>query len=445
MDKSNLLSRIREAGVIGAGGAGFPTYKKLEAQVEYIIANGAECEPLLYKDRESILREIELLFRGLEIMRELTGADKTIIALKEKNRDIAQKYKTEAVKLNIEFFIYKDVYPAGDEYVLIYEIAGRRVPPGGLPFQIGCIVDNTETIINIAKAADDIPVTDKYVTITGAVKNPITVLAPVGISYQECIDLAGGVLVDNPALILGGVMMGKVDFDFTKPLSKTIGGIIVLPTDHYLIKKYTTAREAYTRIGHGQCDQCSQCTELCPRYILGYPVEPHKVMRNLLLTGQAKQHYSMWAQYCVECNVCSMIACPEDLDPKNICADAKGYLREQGLSRSEKELDMLFRDVHPMRKAREVPINTVYRRLGINEYDRPAYFNNVQALPSKVIIPLDTHIGKNARAIVKTGDSVKKGQLIADVPMEALGCPAHASIDGTVEKIDHLGIYIKQR
>jgi len=443
MDNNNLLSRIREAGVIGAGGAGFPTYKKLEAQVEYIIANGAECEPLLYKDRESMLREIELLFRGLEIMRKLTGAGKTIIALKEKNRDIAQKYNTEAAKLNIEFFIYKDVYPAGDEYVLIYEITGRRVPPGGLPFQIGCVVNNTETIINIAKAADGIPVTDKYVTITGAVKNPMTVLAPVGISYQECIDLVGGASVNNPMIVLGGVMMGKVESDFTKPLSKTIGGIIVLPADHYLIKKYTTAREAYTRIGHGQCDQCSQCTELCPRYILGYPVEPHKVMRNLLLTGQAKQRASMWAQYCVECNVCTMIACPEGLDPKNICADAKGYLREQGITRSEVELEMLFRDVHPMRSAREVPITTVYRRLGINEYDRPAYFKDVNIIPGQVCIPLNSHIGKNAEALVKVGESVSRGQNIADVPKEALGCPVHASVDGTIIKIDQSGIYIK--
>jgi Na+-translocating ferredoxin:NAD+ oxidoreductase RnfC subunit len=443
MNRNELLIKIRTAGVIGAGGAGFPTYKKLDTKADTIIANGAECEPLLHKDRASMLREMELLFAGLKIMKHITGAEKVFIAIKEKNKEIALKYENDARKKGFEFFIYGDVYPAGDEVVLIYEITGRRVPPGGLPFQIGCVVDNTETIINVAKAVADIPVTEKYVTINGEVKLPMTVSIPVGASINDCIELAGGATTHNPAVIIGGVMMGKLENNLSRPINKTEGGIIVLDNEHYLIRHYKTKSETYQRVGHGQCDQCSQCTELCPRYILGYPIEPHKVMRNLLFTGKQKDRDSLWAQYCVECNVCTLIACPEGLDPKNICVDAKQLLKERGLSRNDDELKAIFRDVHPFRSAREVPIETVYRRLGLSAYQKKiAEFKNIETPVSKIIIPLDSHIGVNANPTVKIGETVRKGQLIGNIPENELGCPVHASIDGVVEKIDQLGIHI---
>lgn len=445
MDRTALIKKIRDAGIIGAGGAGFPTYKKLDAQVEHIIANGAECEPLLYKDRETMLQEGKALFRGLEIMQQITGAQKVTIALKEKNRDIAQVYADMARQHGYEFFIYKDVYPAGDEYILVYEITGKRIPPGGIPLQVGAVVDNVETIVNIAHAVDDDrPVVDKFVSITGAVQNAISLRVPVGISIGECLELAGGVTIPNPAVLTGGVMMGSVEFDLQKPVSKTLGGLIVLPDDHYLVRKKTIPRETYTRIGHGQCDQCSLCTEMCPRYILGYPIEPHKVMRTLLLTGEAKERASLWAQYCCECNVCTLIACPEGLDPKNICVDAKQLLREKGLSRSEEELEFLFRDVHPAREGREVPIPTIYRRLGLTEYDRPAKFTDIVVEPTKVMLPLNSHIGAPAEPLVQTGQTVQKGQRIADVPQGQLGSPVHASIDGRVTAISKQMIVIER-
>ncbi|MGD9489124.1 MAG: 4Fe-4S dicluster domain-containing protein, partial [Calditrichaceae bacterium] len=309
-EKKQILDKIRLAGVVGAGGAGFPTYKKLDASVEHIIANGAECEPLLYKDREVMLREQDALFNGLLHMQKLTGAEKVTIVVKKKNSDLVEMLRPQADKLGFQIFVYDDVYPAGDEYVLVYEITGRRIPPGGIPLQVGCLVDNVETIINIAHAIEGRTLTEKYITITGAVKNAITTKVPIGTSFKDCIEAAGGLTVDNPAVITGGVMMGKVEFDLSLPVSKTNGGLIVFPDDHYLIKRKTASKESYTRIGHGQCDQCSMCTELCPRYIMGYPIEPHKVMRNLLMTGEAKERMSLWAQYCCECNVCSYIACP---------------------------------------------------------------------------------------------------------------------------------------
>ena len=444
-DRQSILDKIRRAGVIGAGGAGFPTYKKLDAQVEHIIANGAECEPLLYKDRAVMLEEQEALFRGLEIMQQLTGARQVTIAVKEKNRDVAERLAQGAKKRGYELFIYEDVYPAGDEYVLVYEITGQRIPPGGIPLQVGCVVDNTETIVNIARAVDGQPVLTKYVTVTGEVQKAVTTIVPVGTSFQDCINLAGGLTTDNPVVLTGGVMMGGVETDLSAPLSKTNGGIIVLPADHYLVKRKTASKETYTRIGHGQCDQCSLCTELCPRYTLGYPIEPHKVMRTLLMTGEAKERGSLWAQYCCECNICSFIACPEGLDPKNICVDSKQILREKQLGRTKEELEVLFRDVHPTRKAREVPITTVYRRLGLTPYDRHAHFESNGFSPFEVVVPIDSHVGQPAKPLVKVGDRVSKGDVIAEVDGDALGTPAHASIDGEVTMIEARGVHIKKK
>jgi len=407
-----------------------------------VIANGAECEPLLYKDREVMRQERAAFFRGLSIMRELTGARHVTIAVKHKNQDVAEAFRTEAEAAGFEIFIYEDVYPAGDEYVLVYEITGRQIPPGGIPLAVGCVVDNVETIINVAYAVDGRPVTDKFLTIAGAVNKPLTTVVPVGTSIRECLQLAGGCTVDDPVVLTGGVMMGGVAQELSEPVAKNMGGLIALPADHYLIRRKTAAKETYTRIGHGQCDQCSFCTELCPRYVLGYPIQPHRVMRTLLMTGEAKARGSLWAQYCCECNICSLIACPEQLDPKNICVDAKALLRQNKLGRTEDELQVLCTTAHPARKGREIPIETLYSRLGLKPYDRKAEFTRVDWRPRTVTIPLAAHIGTPAKPIVQVGALVKRGDVIATVEPTQLGCPVHASIDGRVASIGPRSIQI---
>ena len=434
--KRDILRQIRDAGVIGAGGAGFPTYKKLDAQVEHVIANGAECEPLLQKDRESMLQDQEAFFRGLDIMRELTGAGTVTVAVKKKNEDVIDRFQSDLAAHRVESLVYPNVYPAGDEYILVFEITGRLIPPGGIPLQVGAVVDNVETIINIAHALAGRPVTDKYLTICGAVREPVTTIVPVGTSIADCLKLAGGCEVDDPVILTGGLMMGGVTTDPSLPVSKNMGGIIPLPRNHHLAMRKSQSQETYTRVGHGQCDQCSFCTELCPRYIMGYPIEPHKVMRTLLMTGEAKERGSLWAQYCCECNVCSYIACPESLDPKNICVDAKKILRENKLGRTESELEVLFRDPHPARKGREIPIPTLITRLGLKPYDRKAEFKRFEGWqPSRVTIPLNSHIGAPAEPVVGQGDRVRRGDLIATVGEQQLGCPVHASIDGRVTAV----------
>ena len=441
-ERGQLLERIRQAGVVGAGGAGFPTYRKLDARVEHVIANGAECEPLLYKDRTVMLEEAEPFIEGLALMQEITGAATVTICVKQKNADLIGVLQPLMDRHGFQSLIYPDVYPAGDEYVLVHAVAGRLIPPGGLPLDVGCVVDNVETIVNVAKAAKGIPVFEKWLTVTGEVRNPQTIKVPLGTSFRACIEQAGGLTCSDPVILTGGVMMGGWSRDLDAPVTKTIGGLIVLPADHYLVQRKTAPREAYTRVGHGQCDQCSLCTELCPRYLMGYPIEPHKVMRNLLMTGEAKARLSLWAQFCCECNICSLVACPEQLDPKNMCVDAKALLKETGMRRAGAELEQLTRGLHPAREGREIPIRTLYTRLGLNPYDRAAYYVEATFAPASVEIPLSQHIGAPGRATVAVGESVRAGDVVGMPGTDQLGCPVHAGISGRVTAVSETSVVI---
>ncbi len=435
MNKTVLLNKIREAGVVGAGGGGFPAHRKLTASVDHIIANGVECEPLLYKDREVMLRETQRLMHGLEIVRELTGASHITIAIKNKNKDAAELIKPLADRKGYDIFITKNVYPAGDEYILVYDITGRRIPPNGIPLMAGCLVNNVETLVNISYASEDTPVTEKFITVSGSVKNPVTVKVPVGTSFKACITLAGGFTTETPVALTGGVMMGGIEIDFSRPVTKTLGGLIILPSDHTLVVRKSAPQKVYNKTGHSTCDQCSLCTQLCPRYILGYPIQPHLVMRALQMSGDAKETLNMWASACCECNVCSLFACPEKLDPKNICADNKARLGGQKKGFTKAQMEEAFRDVHPAREGREIPISSLYLRLGLKPYDRKAEYNALNTRIAQVNIPLKYNFGNAAAPVVKTGEHVKAGEVIASSEENDFGVPVHSSIDGIVKSI----------
>ncbi len=443
MTKAEILNKIREAGVIGAGGGGFPAHKKIEANVEHIIANGVECEPLLYKDREVMLRETDKMLHGLEIVKELTGAKKVTIAIKEKNRDASEIIKSLATPKGFEIFITKNVYPAGDEYILVYEITGRRIPPNGIPLMVGCVVNNVETLVNISNAVESKSVTEKFLTITGAVKNPVTTSVPIGTSFQDCINLAGGFTTSDPVALTGGVMMGGVETDFSRPVTKTLGGLIILPSDHTLVVRKSSPQKVYNKTGHSTCDQCSFCTQLCPRYILGYPIQPHLVMRALQITGEAKDTLNLWAASCCECNVCSLFACPEKLDPKNICTDIKLRLKEEKEGFTKEQMEEAFRNVHPAREGREIPITNLYQRLGLKSYDRKADFKTFDKNTiTELLIPLKYNFGQAAKPKVKVGSKVKAGEMIASTDENDLSVPVHSAINGIVKAISEKEILI---
>jgi Na+-translocating ferredoxin:NAD+ oxidoreductase RnfC subunit len=435
---SKTAEYIKAAGVVGAGGAGFPTHVKAEAQAEDVIANGAECEPLLQKDREVMKAFPEEVLKGLSIMAEATGAKRATMALKKKHADLVEDF-TRRLKDDPQTVLLTlgDFYPAGDEYSLVYDATGRLIPPGGIPLQVGTVVNNVESLLNIHHASEGRPVTETYLTVAGAVKRPCTLKLPIGATFAQAIECAGGATVPDIAILNGGAMMGKVTEDLQSVVDKTSGGLIVLPKDHSTIVNKTKPREQYSRIGRSACDQCSFCTQFCPRYLLGYNIEPHRVMRSLSFAKDKSNILSEWALLCCECSLCSLYACPENLDPKNVCVSGKGDLRDAGITWPNAKLNTgKPPEVHSLREYRKVPIDRLTKRLGLADYKADAPLIDAGIDFPKVRIPLKQHVGAPAQAKVQVGDRVKKGDVLGEPEAGALGAVIHASIDGTVKSVD---------
>ena len=437
-DFSAEFSRnLRTAGIVGAGGAGFPSYVKAQGKAEFALVNAAECEPLLKKDQKILEYFPEKVFDGLELLMKAAGASRGIIGIKKKHEKIIPRLEEIAKsRKNISVLKLGDYYPAGDEQCLVYEATGRVVPPGGIPLEVGCVVSNVETLYNAAFAPR--PVTETFITVNGAVKKPATFRVPVGITWREAVDLCGGFTVKAPAYIDGGPMVGKVQTDFDLPVVKASAGIIVLPKDHPLLVKKAQGRPTFTRIGRSACDQCSFCTEFCPRYLLGHNVQPHRVMRTMLFSGGPEHKlHSQYGLLCCECSLCSLYSCPEGLHPREACVAAKADLREQKLGFKNSQLNTGKQpEVHPVRDFRKVPVSKLVKRLGLTDYNKDAPWSDEVYKPSRVRLLMSQHIGAPCVPSVKEGQRVEKGAVVGDVPADKLGCPVHASISGTVGKVN---------
>ncbi|TAK67459.1 MAG: NADH dehydrogenase subunit [Bacteroidetes bacterium] len=429
-----MFEQIQNAGVVGAGGAGFPAHVKAGASVDTIIANGAECEPLIHKDFELMVNYPERVVHGVALLMESTGAKQGIIGVKEKNKRAIEALTSVLPannSQNIKLHLLGDFYPSGDEYILVYEATRRLIPPQGIPLNVGIVVNNVETLYNVSFASQGIPVTEKFITVAGAVKYATSLKVPIGMSYREAIELAGGTTVKDFGVFVGGIMMGKLEFNLDLPITKTTAGFIVLPTEHTLITRKSQPEKSMHRIGKSACDQCSYCTELCPRYILGYDVQPHKVMRSLGFSTTGENIWNQYAQLCCACGLCTLYACPESLFPKEACDKGKRDLKEQGIKWSGN----MEVEPHPMYEGRRTPLKQLMQRLGVSEYDHASEFYNSQINAGRVEILLTQHVGAPAQASVQVGDQVQKGQCIAEVPEGKLGANIHSSIDGIVKSV----------
>jgi len=428
---SALSQQLRSGGVVGAGGAGFPAYVKAEARAEFVLANGAECEPLLLKDYEIMKAHPAEIVAGMRRMMEATGASRGKFGVKEKNRAAAAAIEGQIGGAPIDMVLLGDFYPSGDEYELVYLATGRLIPAAGIPLQVGCVVSNVETLYNVELAACGEPVTRKFLSVGGAVRQPKSFWVPLGVTLREVLDLAGGPEMEPYAVFVSGLMMGTLTFDLDQVVTKTTAGLIVLPRDHYLVTRRDRSLESMNRIGKSACDQCSYCTEFCPRYLLGYEVQPHKVMRSLGFTASGKDLWNQWAELCCACGLCTLYACPEDLYPKEACDQSKQDMRAAGI----KFVQQKPVRVHPMKEGRRVPQAMLRKRLKVEEYERETPFEPLDYEPARVRLPLKQHAGQPAVPVVKEGRRVKRGDVIARVPEGQLGADVHASIGGKVQRI----------
>lgn len=430
----SLVEQVWRAGVVGAGGAGFPTWKKIDARVETVIVNGAECEPLLRNDQQVMASRPVEVVRGLALTMAATGASRGVIALKKKYAAaIAVLQKEITGRSDISLHLLESVYPAGDEFVLVYEVTGKVIPPGEIPLQAGVLVSNVETFVNIASAERGEPVISRCLTVTGAVREPKTLVLPVGTPLRAAVDLAGGPAVDDWMIVIGGPMMGEVVSDPGRPLTKTTSAVIVLPAGHPVVTRKTAALDLDLRKIQSVCCQCDYCTLVCPRALLGHNFKPHIVMRQIAmgLPFPGLPGVTAAAQ-CCNCDLCGIYSCPMNLPIGRLNKYVTGRMKEWNWAPPPPRE---FYRALPRREYSLIPVSRLTSRLGLADYDRPAPPGETDYSPPRVEIPLQQHIGRPAEPVVKKNQQVKAGDLIADIERSALGARVHASITGTVEKV----------
>lgn len=436
-----LLEEIKAAGIVGCGGAGFPTHAKLNCQVEYLIINAAECEPLLRTDRYLMKHRPKDLVQAVASVGQLTQAKHMIIGLKKTyHKEIASlKEAIQELHSPVTLFELDNYYPAGDEQMLVCDVTGRTVPPSGIPLNVGAVVSNVASMIGIYEASQGIAFTEKYLTVTGEVHHPVIVKAPLGTSIAECIQLAGGTKSDAFHVLIGGPMMGKLykkeELDQLY-VTKTTSGIVIVPDDTRLVTSREMPLQRVLRMARISCIQCQTCTSMCPRYLSGHDLAPHKIMRAMAysenLTQTMETQVVKEAMICSECGLCEVYACPMGLSPRRINQMLKGEYRKAGI-RYEKTKEQYqqrkerpFRKVNSKRLAMRLDVETYY------DYDIDEL---VIAKPREVTISVAQHIGAPGEIQVQIGDTVEIGTILGKIPEGKLGANVHSSIPGKVKQI----------
>lgn len=434
-----LSGILRQSGIVGAGGAGFPTYAKLDKRADTIIMNCAECEPLLKLHRQLLERNACEIVKTFHLLAKCVGAREAVIGIKK-------AYKKTIAALNgcieeypeIRLGLLDEVYPAGDEVVLIYEATGKIVPPGGLPIESGVAVFNVETVYNIYRAAMlGRPVEDKLVSIVGEVEHPVTVRLPLGCTIEEAVHQAGEITVKNPVFFIGGPMMG-FEGSGALPVTKTTNAVLVLPEEHLIIQRKRRKASIDLKRAAAACCQCTMCTDLCPRHLLGHPIEPHKFMRAATCKDIQDTDIFLNTMFCSSCGLCENYSCMQGLSPRSLISDYKAGLRAHGIKPPKAEAAPAAEE-RPYRKA---PMQRLMARLDLTKYDTPAPLTERKGEIKKVKLMCSQHIGAPAIPIVKETDTVEKGRMIAK-PAEGLSVAVHASISGKVVEVTQKYVIIQ--
>lgn len=430
MNLTDLSTFMRENGIVGAGGAGFPSYAKLNTKADTIILNCAECEPLLRLHRQLLAQKSFEILTALDEVAQAVGAERIIIAIKG-----SYTSTIEAVKASLPSFpkaeigILQDVYPAGDEVVAIYGVTGRIVPPGRLPIEVGCIVYNVETMYNLYRALKEKkPVTHKYVTVGGAVRSPSTFRVPLGMTFDEVVALAGGPAIEDYAYISGGPMTGRLGSGLDT-VNKTTNAILVLPQDHYVVMKRKTPVTISMKRAMSSCCQCQMCTDSCSRHLLGYPIQPHLFMRSATSGVTKDLTPYLNTAFCSQCGVCEMYACGQGLSPRTLIGEFKRSMSKNAIKPPQ---DIVPEGVNPDRDYRRISMSRLRARLGLERYNHKAPIMPDTITPAKVRIAMSQHIGAPAVPAVSVGDTVTEGQVIAGTESSKLGVNIHSSITGRV-------------
>lgn len=297
MSKEEIREAVKEAGIIGLGGAGFPTHVKLkpkdDKKIDYVIVNGSECEPYITSDYRLMLEEPEKVIGGLKILLRLFENAKGIIAIEDNKKDVIDKFRElTAGEQNIEVKSLKAKYPQGGERQLVYTTTGRKLNSKKLPADVGCIVNNVGTVAAIYMAvAETTPLTHTIVTVSGdAVANPQNFRVPLGMNFSEIIEAAGGFKMQPKKLVFGGPMMGTAMYTYNVPVTKTTSALLAFVEDEAAVVE-------------SACIRCGKCHQHCPLNLM--PIG----LQMASLHNEYEKFEKMDGMECCGCGCCSYV-CP---------------------------------------------------------------------------------------------------------------------------------------
>ena len=325
-DKKSLVDAVKNAGIVGLGGAGFPTYVKLDVdpeRIEYLIINGAECEPYVTSDTVTMLTRTDDMVIALKALNRYLGVKNVIIGVENNNKKAAESMKQMAASISdfsIKVQSLPAVYPQGGEKVLVYHTTGRKIASDKLPIDVGCIVLNCTTVATIgAYLRTGMPLVEKCVTVEGgAVKHPQNVIAPIGTSLKELFDFCGG-LTEQPAkLIYGGPMMGITVPDTDASVVKNTNAVLALTEKEARLPK-TTA-----------CIRCGACVNTCPFGLAPVSIAEAYAKNDAVMLNE----YAV--QSCMECGCCSFV-CPANRPLVQLNKLAKQFLKEETKKEADKK------------------------------------------------------------------------------------------------------------
>ena len=436
----DIKTALKEGGVIGAGGAGFPAYAKQNPAADLLLINGAECEPLLYTDYYLLREHLEDVLAGANAIKKEGGFTEVILALEEKKAKMLKLTHGSVVE-GVRVAVLPAVYPMGDEIGLIYQSSGRLVPPGQLPIAVGVVVQNVETVLNAGRVLLlGKPVLDKWLTVCGEVPSPTVLRVPVGTPVKDLFAHLGITVGEDQIVLDGGPAMGKQIDENTAVVKKTTKAITVLPKTCHSARKVLSSPTVAYGIAATACCQCTRCTDLCPRHLLGYPLEPHRFVRAHIKGGAIDPVLLQNALLCCGCGVCETVACCQGISPKTVIDGYKTELRKQGLRFTPKENESF--KPNKARDYRMVPAHRMAALLGVAKLDRLPKREDYFA-PKTVRVPLAGHIGAPSVAKVQEGDRVRRGDLIATAA-EGLSIPQHTPLCGKVRAVTAKEIVIER-
>lgn len=428
----DIKKLMKESGIVGAGGAGFPSYAKLADGADTLVVNGSECEPLLYTDYMILKRELPMVLEGICAVLRHCGIPRALLCIKAHTAKRLSMTDGSVLAEGVTLKVLPDVYPIGDEVSLIYQATGRIVRPGNLPISARVIVFNVETMYNLARAIHyGEAVGMSWLTVGGDVSEPKVVRVPVGTRVSDLLEKLGVTVGEDCSVIDGGPSMGRLINYETAVVGKTTTGILVLPNNIRATEsKYINEKMAVAR-AETACCQCTRCTDMCPRALLGYPLEPHKMVRTAMGAAEVSPALVLTATLCCGCGICENLACSQGISPKAVINNYKALLAANKMKYIANE-DV---EAESERDCRMIPSERWSATLGVKRFDRVAVYGGDLTDFDRVEIPMGGFIGAPAIPAVKSGDIVRAGDVIA-TPGDGLSICQAASIDGRVTLAD---------